>query len=148
MNESYCKQISIHNKIGTRQKSANYITFNGSASKRDTSITILLSNKTFNFSAKTFKYPRSVFECSHKITDVPLWTASRTSWWDISPVIQRSAAQPANTLDPEPAQTPMELIFESVTTNKTVEKHCGQNIQKRQNGQNWRNTEWKELLIS
>ena len=87
--------------------------FNGSSSISETSTERRFSRIHDNFEAKTFRNPRSVLECSQSMTDVPVWIASRTSWWDISPVIHKSALDPAKTLDPDPAHTAMDCTFDS-----------------------------------
>lgn len=61
-----------------------------------------------------FKKPRSVFVWSQRIIVVPRWMASRTAWWDNSPVNWTSTFfASAKTLEPEPAQTAIVLIEES-----------------------------------
>ena len=90
-----------------------HIIFKGSVSFSDTTTSTWLSSILVSFLANNFKYPLSVFECSQSMTEVPAWTASRTSWCDISPVIHKSAWQPARTLAPDPAHTPIDFISES-----------------------------------
>lgn len=60
------------------------------------------------------KNPLSVFVWSHRITVVPRCIASNTVWCESSPVSWRSTFfAPANTLEPEPAQTAIVFIGES-----------------------------------
>ncbi len=88
---------------------------NGSRSRWET---INLTWLEFQICSKwfliTFKYPRSVFVWSQRMTVVPRCIASNTAWWDSSPVNCRSTFRaPENTLEPEPAQTARVFIGES-----------------------------------
>lgn len=67
----------------------SYTTWRGSLSFSDTTMLILFCRWTASASRSSDKKPRSVLLCSHRITLIPLVTASRTSWWDISPAIWR-----------------------------------------------------------
>lgn len=87
----------------------SYITFKGSLSCRETNTSTWLFSTSWRRPCTTFRKPRSVLLWSHKTTLVPLQTASRTSWCDISPVRYKSALTPRRTLEPEPAHTATEV---------------------------------------
>lgn len=46
-----------------------------------------------------------------RMTLCPLWTAARTSWWDISPVKYTSASTPSSIPPPEPAHIAIVLTI-------------------------------------
>ena len=53
--------------------------------------------------SSTLRKPLSELECSARRTVDPAWTASRTSWCDISPVSHTSERVPLSTELPDPA---------------------------------------------
>lgn len=60
-------------------------TSKGSRSTFDTTTVTLSGRRTVSLSRNTDRNPRSLLLWSQRMTQLPLVTASSTSWWDISP---------------------------------------------------------------
>ncbi len=128
-------------------------TCSGSRSRREISTLTVSSSPAVSLCLKTVRNPLSLLLCSLRITLVPAETASRTSWWDISPehqrtssanhacyssalgqvfvfsvpVMKRSAFTPCRTEAPDPAHTATVFTRESGSAQTHTHAHTHRN---------------------